>query len=97
MGDRGPACCLGAALDDATGRLLPGAAFVPAETTVPYLQLLRTLVGACGIPGALYMDRHGIFRRNDAAWTLAEELQGCQEPTQVGRALTAWGSKRSSP
>jgi hypothetical protein len=40
---------------------------------------------------ALYMDRHGIFRRNDAAWTLAEELQGRQEPTQVGRALEALG------
>jgi hypothetical protein len=78
-------------MDDATGALLPGAVFVPAEDTVSYLRLLRTLVGTCGIPGALYMDRHGIFRRNDAAWTLAEELQGRQEPTQVGRALEALG------
>ncbi len=37
------------------------------------------------------MDCHGIFRRNDAAWTLAEELRGRQEPTQVGRALEALG------
>lgn len=88
---RGPACALVGALDDATGRLLPGAAFVPAEDTVSYLRLLQTLVQACGIPVALYMDRHGIFRRNDAAWTLAEELQGRQEPTQVGRALAALG------
>jgi transposase len=88
---RGPRCCLVGALDDATGALLPGAAFVPAEDTVSYLRLLRTLVGACGIPVALYMDRHSIFQRHDAAWTLAEELQGFQEPTQVGRALAALG------
>ncbi len=88
---RGPACCLVGAMDDATGRLLPGAQFVSAEDTVSYLRLLRTLVGACGIPLALYMDRHGIFRRNDAGWTVAEELQGFQEPTQVGRAIAALG------
>jgi transposase len=88
---RGPACCLVGALDDATGHLLPGAAFVPAEDTGSYLQLLRVLVGTCGIPVALYMDRHGIFRRNDDAWTLAEELRGRQDPTQVGRALGALG------
>jgi len=88
---RGPRCCLVAALDDATGQLLPGAAFVPAEDTVSYLRLLRTLVARCGIPGALYMDRHSIFRRTDTAWTLAEELRGRQDPTQVGRALAALG------
>ncbi len=88
---RGPRCCLVGALDDATGALLPGARFVPAEDTVSYLHLLHTLVRTCGIPVALYMDRHGIFRRNDAAWTLAEELRGRQEPTQVGRALAALG------
>ena len=89
--DRGPESCLVAALDDATTQLLPGARFVPAEDTVSYLCLLQTLVGACGIPVALYMDRHGIFRRNDAAWTRAEELRGRQDPTQVGRALEALG------
>lgn len=88
---RAPRCCLIGALDDATGALLPGGAFVPAEDTGSYLRLLRTLVGTCGIPVALYMDRHGIFRRNDAAWTRAEELQGVQEPTQVGRALATLG------
>lgn len=91
LGDRGPACCLVAALDDATGQLLPGAAFVPTEDTVSYLRLLRAFVGTCGIPLALYMDRHGIFQRHDAAWTVAEELRGRQDPTQVGRALAALG------
>lgn len=88
---RAPRCCLIGAMDDATGQFLPGARFAPAEDTVSYLRLLRTLVQTCGIPVALYMDRHGIFRRNDAAWTVAEELQGRQEPTQVGRALEALG------
>jgi len=89
--DRGPHCCLVGAMDDAMGELLPGATFVPEEDTVSYLRLLRTLVSTCGIPVALYMDCHGIFRRNDAAWTLEEELRGRQDPTQVGRALAALG------
>jgi transposase len=88
---RGPEACLVAALDDATTQLLPGARFVPAEATVSYLGLLHTLVATCGIPVAIYMDRHSIFRRNDTAWTLAEELRGHQDPTQVGRALAALG------
>lgn len=88
---RGPRCSLVGALDDATGALLPGATFVPEEDTVSYLRLLKTLVQTCGIPVALYMDRHGIFRRNDAAWTVEEELRGRQDPTQVGRALAALG------
>src|SRR5574337_837758 len=86
---RGPRCCLVGAMDDATGTLLPVAACVPAEDTSSYLRLLRTLVTSCGIPVAIYMDRHGIFRRNDATWTLQEELRGRQDPTQVGRALEA--------
>ncbi len=89
--DRGPRGALVAAMDDATGALLPGAAFIPEEDTVSYLRLLQTLVQGCGIPVALYMDRHGIFRRNDAAWTRDEELRGRQDPTQVGRALAALG------
>jgi len=88
---RGPASTLVGALDDATGALLPGATFVPAEDTVTYLRLLRTLVGTSGIPSAIYMDQHSIFRRTDPHWTLAEQLAGVQEPTQVGRALAALG------
>lgn len=89
--DRGPRCCLVGAMDDATGHLLPGAAFGQAENTVSYLRLLRTLVATRGIPGSLYMDRHSALHRNDAAWTLEEELRGRQDPTQVGRALEALG------
>ena len=88
---RGSPDCLVGAPDDATGALLPGAAFVPKEDTVSYLRLLQTLVATGGIPVALYMDCHGIFRRNDEAWTPEEELRGRQDSTQVGRALAALG------
>jgi hypothetical protein len=37
------------------------------------------------------MDRHGSLHRNDAFWTIEEELRGEQDPTQVGRALRALG------
>lgn len=75
----------------ATGELLAGATFVPEEDTVSYLRLLQTLGSRCGIPVALYMDCHSLFRRNDDAWTREEELRGRQAPTQVGRALAALG------
>jgi len=35
----------------------------------------------------LYGDRLGVFVRNDAHWTLEEELQGAQHPTQFGQVL----------
>src|ERR1039458_1625922 len=34
---------------------------------------------------------HSIFQRNDAHWTLAEQLAGKQTPTQLGRALEELG------
>ena len=44
-----------------------------------------------GVPLSLYRDRHAIFQRNDAHWTLAEQLAGKQSPTQLGRALEELG------
>ena len=44
-----------------------------------------------GIPLSLYRDRHTIFQRNDAHWTLAEQLSGKQTPTHLGRALEELG------
>lgn len=55
------------------------------------LTILRTLGQTVGLPAAVYTDSHGIFVRNDAHWTQAEELQGYQDPTQVGRAFQALG------
>ena len=44
-----------------------------------------------GVPLSLYRDRHSIFQRNDAHWTVAEQLAGQQTPTHLGRALEELG------
>ncbi len=88
---RGPYLCLMAAIDDATGELLPGAHFVNQECTVGYLRVLRELVAAKGVPLVAYMDRHGTLKRNDNKWTREEQLAGRREPTQVKRALDDLG------
>jgi hypothetical protein len=85
-----PPCDLLGAIDDATGSVL-GACFRAAEDAAGYLGLLRDLGRSVGLPAAAYTDRHGIFVRNDHHWTLAEELAGVQEPTQVGRAFRTLG------
>ena len=81
---------LTAVIDDATGALLHGV-FTREEDAQSYLICLRQIVIEKGIPLALYMDRHGIFRRNDDHWSLEEQLAGEQTPTQVGQALRELG------
>ena len=90
LGPDQPACCLMAAIDDATGKLLV-ARFFPFEGSSGYLWLLRELVKRHGIPLVMYYDRHGSLHRNDSHWSLEEQLAGRQEPTQVGLALEALG------
>src|SRR5512137_1781905 len=58
-----------AVIDDATGALLHGV-FALQEDAQSYLICLRQILLEKGIPLALYMDRHGIFRRNDDHWSL---------------------------
>jgi len=88
---RGPWLTLVGAVDDATGAM-PFALFREQEDTQGYLLLLREIVRRRGVPVAWYADRHGIFQRNDKEpWTLAEELAGRREPTQMARALEELG------
>jgi len=87
--DRAP-CCLMAAIDDATGRLLE-AFFIPYECSFGYLKLLDSIVNTYGAPVSIYQDRHSTLHRNDDNWTLEEQLAGEQEPTQVGGALKSLG------
>ncbi|MFY9552213.1 MAG: ISNCY family transposase [Thermoanaerobaculia bacterium] len=87
--DRGPKLCLMGAIDDATSEVMPGAHFVQQECAAGYLRTLKAIVAELGIPWSIYMDQHGSLRRNDDNWTLAEELRGRQDPTQVGIALEA--------
>jgi transposase len=90
LGPDQPACCLMAAIDDATGKVLV-ARFFPFEGSSGYLWLLREMVKRYGIPLVMYHDRHGSLYRNDSHWSLEEQLAGRQEPTQVGLALEALG------
>ena len=88
---RGPYLTLLGFLDDATSTV-PLARFQEeAEDAVGYLRLLRQQVEEVGIPLSLYRDQHGIFQRNDDHWSVAEQLQGRQFPTQVGRVLEELG------
>lgn len=79
-----------AVIDDATGALLNGV-FAREEDAQSYLICLKQTLLEKGIPLAIYMDRHGIFRRNDDHWTVEEQLTGEQVPTQVGQALRGLG------
>ena len=87
---RGPAMTLLGAIDDATGTVLT-LHFRPTEDLHGYTTLLRQLATQYGLPLALYGDRLNIFVRNDAHWSLEEELQGAQHPTHVGRMLQDLG------
>ena len=90
FGKDSPPCCLMAAVDDATGKLLE-AFFIPHECSFGYLKLLEEIVTRYGIPLSIYQDRHGTLHRNDDNWTLDEQLAGEQEPTQVGWCLNSLG------
>lgn len=88
---RGPQLTLLGLIDDATGEV-PVAHFqLTPEDSAGYLSLFRRVVEQEGIPVAVYRDQHSTFQRNDEHWSLAEQLQGFQFPTQVGRALEELG------
>lgn len=94
---RGPRLTLHAGVDDATGKLA-GGCFRLEEDAAGYLELFRQVVLREGIPLAVYHDRHDIFVQKPKAGasvlsreTIEEQLKGCAEPTQVGRALIELG------
>ena len=94
---RGPQLTLIGFQDDATSQILAAHFQLEAENTVGYLRSLHTMITTHGIPLSLYRDRHSIFQRNDAHWTLAEQLAGKQSPTQLGRALEELGIQQIPP
>jgi len=87
---RGPAMTLLGAIDDATSTVLV-LHFRPSEDLHGYTTLLYQLGLQYGLPLALYGDRLNVFVRNDAHWTLEEELHGAQHPTHFGRMLQDLG------
>lgn len=91
LGEAGPACTLLAAIDDATGEVV-GALFREQEDAAGYLALLLGVVQGVGCPQALYHDKHGIFvRPARERESVAEQLAGQRDLTQVGRALQQLG------
>jgi hypothetical protein len=88
--DRGPMATLHGLIDDATS--IPLALwFRPNEDLHGYVTVLDRTCRVHGVPVELYGDRLNLFQRNDAHWTLAEELHGRQEPTHFGRMLATLG------
>lgn len=87
---RGPEMTLHGAIDDATSTVL-ALHFRPAEDLHGYAVVFQQLFTQHGLPLAVYGDRINILVRNDAHWSLAEQLRGAQDPTHLGRVLAALG------
>ena len=77
--DRAGKCTLMVVIDDATNRTY--ARFYPAETTDAAFDVFGRWVKRHGLPRAVYVDRHGIYRDEDHR----------EKPTQFGRAMKELG------
>jgi len=78
--ERGPACTLLVAIDDAAGKLV-GLLFAEQESFHSYASLVKVYFERYGKPVAFYSDKHGIFRVNQPGVGLSEAV------TQFGRAM----------
>ena len=83
LGDQVPPFTLLIAVDDATGTVAH-ALFCEKEEAYTYFLLIQDLVQSVGIPIALYVDRHGVFRH-----TPGSGLPGTA--TQFSRAMGELG------
>jgi transposase len=75
-------------IDDATGRVF--ARFFENESWHSAAAILRDYVQQQGLPRALYVDQHGIYRADREA-NVQEVLAGKEPQTQFGRALAELG------
>ena len=89
LGNQAPPFTLLIAVDDATGTVVD-ALFSEQEDAHGYFLLLQGLMQRCGLPLALYPDRHGVFR-----YTPGSGLPGM--PTQFSRAMEELGIQMISP
>ena len=83
LGKDGPQFTLLLAIDDATGTVV-NALFCELENTRSYFLLLDGLIRRCGIPLALYADRHAVFKHTPSSETAAG-------PTQFSRSMDELG------
>lgn len=88
--DRGPTLTLHGAIDDASSQVL-ALHFRPTEDLHGYATVLHQVFTTHGLPVALYGDGINILVRNDAHWSLEEQLAGTQAPTHLGRMLQDLG------
>jgi hypothetical protein len=75
-------------IDDATGRVF--ARFFENESWQSATTVFRDYVRKDGLPRALYVDQHGIYRADREA-TTHEVLAGKEPQTQFGRAMEELG------
>ena len=83
LGKDGLQFTLQLAVDDATGTVV-NALFCELENTRSYFLLLERLVRRRGMPLALYVDRHAVFKHTPSQETAAA-------PTQFSRAMDELG------
>ncbi len=81
---RAPQCVLMTVIDDATGRRR--GRFYQAETLAAAMDALGSWCRRFGVPRAVYVDRHSIYR-SDREPTTPELLEGKEPQTQFGRAM----------
>ncbi len=81
---RGPRFALLLAVDDATGNAVH-ALFRPVEDARGYFLLMKEVVRRCGIPLALYSDRHGVFKAPPGG------RRGVPASSQFARAMRELG------
>ena len=83
LGKDGPQFTLLLAIDDATGTVV-NSLFCELENTHSYFSLLDGLIRRCGIPIALYSDRHAVFKYTPPS-------EAAAAPTQFSRAMDELG------
>ena len=83
LGEDGPQFTLLLAVDDATG-VVVNALFCELENTHSYFLLMWGLIRNCGIPLALYADRHAVFKYTPPS-------EAAAAPTQFSRAMDELG------
>jgi hypothetical protein len=87
---RGYACCLIAAIDDASGRCL-AARFFPFEESAVYLWALQHVIKTHGIPRQIIQDCSALLKPSERSMSIEEQLRGAPDPTQIGTAVQALG------
>lgn len=87
---RGQKLTLIGAIDDANGEV-PYALFTLSETTEGYMKMFMGIAEKKGLPHSVYADRHSIFQIERHTPTMAEQLNGRPDKTQMGRALDELG------